>query len=128
MMRDKRGRTRYVFRLDITYPPGSRIAGWQPDNWRTLLGSLDWGPPSIDHDDVATMTDLEVSLVPFKWPRERLFLTRENAMRRAALLRAAGALVNVVRSQPIVWPDDSPAETRRIKPLPDTPLNGADKW
>jgi len=122
-------RTRYVFRLDITYPPASRMAGWQPENWRALLGTEDWGRPEIDHAYVALLTDEQIAEAhPFRWPLERLFLTRENAMARAARLRAAGALVNVVRSQPIVWPDDSPAETRRIKPTPDTPLQGADRW
>lgn len=103
-MTKARGRTRYVFRLDITYPAGSRLAGWEPDWWRR--------PPEPPDREA------------FRWPRNRLFLTRENAMRRAAWLRGCGALVNVVRSQPVVWPDDTPAEVRRPQHEPSEPLAG----
>lgn len=86
------GRNAHVFRLDIIYPEGSREPGWQPDSWESFLRSL---PP---------LQRRRVRKAGFRWPRERMFLSSSSAYDRACLLRAFGADVQVLRSDPVTWP------------------------
>lgn len=86
------GRNVRVFRLEITYPEGSRLPGWVPERWESWLRSL---PP---------LKRRRVRKAGFRWPRERMFLSSSGAYDRAALLRAFGAEVQVLRSDPVTWP------------------------
>ncbi len=80
-----------VYRLDVTYPPGSRRPGWQPAGWESR-----WAPGPIPDGEADY----------FRWPAERRFLSRSGAMKRAALLRSYGAEVTVVASDPVTWPGE----------------------
>jgi hypothetical protein len=89
-----------VYRLDIDYPEGSRditpgdtAAGWQPAEWDAAVGPFAayWAHEEDRGDP------------PFRWPSERLFLSRSGAARRAALLRLCGCTVGVVASYPVAW-------------------------
>ena len=85
-------RNRYVYRLDITYPPGSRIAGWMPPNWRDIAGA--YGVHHWPAEEMAKWSDAELlERVPFKWPRERLFLTRDAMAVLGCTFEEATALV-----------------------------------
>lgn len=83
----------YVYRLDVTYPPGSDEYGWAPEGWDDAPENQEmepdtgaWGP------------------APFHWPAVRRYQSRGGAERRAELLRSYGATVTVVRSNPVTWP------------------------
>lgn len=78
--------TTYVYRLDVTYPPGSLELGWAPPGWEPEPGAY---PPGEDY---------------FRWPANRLCLTATTAKRRADLFRKYGATVEIVRSKPVEWP------------------------
>ena len=76
----------YVYRLDITYPPGSREWGWEPPGWVIS------GPNGFEDDPGE-----------FRWPPERLLLSASGAKRRAELFRGYGATVEIVRSERVTW-------------------------
>lgn len=75
--------TTRVYRLDVTYPPGSDAPGWQPEGW----------------------VPLPFHPVKFRWPRHRKFLSKRGAHNLAAVFRRYGAEVTVVASDPVTWPD-----------------------
>lgn len=79
----------FVYRLEVTYPPGSHTPDWEPEDWDPPTW---WGDPE--------------DYVNFRWPRVRLYLSATAARKRATLLRQFGATVDVVRSEPIEWPDE----------------------
>lgn len=85
----------YVYRLDITYPegfgPGEHPWGWYPEGW--------------DAADFIINTPEGPDYPTFSWPQERRFLSRKGAENRAERLRGYGCAVEVVRSEPIQWPD-----------------------
>lgn len=81
-----------VYRLDITYPEGSREPGFRPYGWEDYLRSL------------PVLKRRRLRREGFRWPRERMFLSSSGAYERAALLRAFGADVTVLRSDPVRWP------------------------
>jgi hypothetical protein len=76
-----------VYRLNVTYPPGSLEPGWEPPGW-TITGPNGYE----DRPD-------------FRWPRERLYLSRSGAKTGADLFRKYGAEVTIERSDPVTWPD-----------------------
>ena len=78
----------YVYRLDITYPPGSRERGWEPPGW-VISG------PNGYEDDPGE----------FRWSRERAFLSPSGAKHAADLFRGYGATVEIVRSERVTWGD-----------------------
>jgi hypothetical protein len=82
----------YVYRLDVTYPPGSQEPGWEPPGWDALESDTDW---FVDRYD-------EMRWVG--WPQNRLYLSPRGAKRRADLLCKYGATVEIVRSMPVEWP------------------------
>jgi hypothetical protein len=88
--------TTRVYRLDIVYPEGCRLPGWHPARW-------------TDPGYLATLTREQRREVrrllrkPFKWPRERLFLSSSGAHARAWRLRFYGATVEVEGSLPVTW-------------------------
>jgi hypothetical protein len=86
------GRNVRVHRLEIIYPEGSREPGWRPDSWDSYLRSL------------PVLKRRRLRKAGFSWPRERMFLSSSSAYQRAALLRAFGADVEVLRSDPVTWP------------------------
>jgi hypothetical protein len=96
-----------VYKLDIVYPEGSREPGWHPALWR-------------DPAYLRTLTREQRREIrallrkPFKWPRERRFLSPAGAYGRAWLLRFYGAEVEVYASDPVTWPnvDDEAADER----------------
>ena len=104
------GRNVRVFRLEITYPEGSRLPGWVPERWESWLRSL---PP---------LQRRQARKAGFRWPRERMFLSSSSAYERAWLLRAFGAEVEVLRSDPVTWPAHWPGRTRQ---RPATPCSTA---
>jgi hypothetical protein len=77
-----------VYRLDVTYPPGSQEPGWEPDGWEPEVVYSYEGPDTL----------------PFKWPRNQLCLSKTTAERRAALFRSYGAEVVIRPSAPVEWP------------------------
>lgn len=79
-------RKTYLYRLDVTYPPGSLEWGWEPENWDPGYSA---NPESDD---------------TFRWPRNPLYMSASGARRRAQLFRKYGAAVAVVRSLPVEWP------------------------
>jgi hypothetical protein len=91
-----------VFRLDVTYPPGSQVPGWEPPSWDP--DSWDDGPPDKDAYMFCGPYDEYQERYPFRWPQSRLYLSRSGATRRARALRRYGAQVEVVRSLPVEWP------------------------
>jgi hypothetical protein len=91
-------RAAYVYRLIIFYPPGSQEPGWKPAVWSQLLDGI---------ADKAKRR--EVRRRGFRWPRERKFLSRDAAYRRALMLRWLGAAVEVQRSEPVTWWEDNDA-------------------
>jgi hypothetical protein len=95
-----------VFRLDITYPEGSRKPGWEPAGWE----SDDWdgGPPDNDAYMFCGPYDEDQERYPFRWPQNRLYLSRSGATRRARALRKYGAQAEVVPSLPVEWPTTPP--------------------
>jgi hypothetical protein len=88
-----------IYRLDIAYPEGSREEGWQPPGWKP-------GDPFTHYDfpeDEGT----------FRWPVERDYLSASGANARAARLRKCGCIVEVDRSERVVWdaPETEPEPT-----------------
>jgi hypothetical protein len=84
---DEDRRIVYVWRLEVTYPAGSREPGWSPPGW--VSG---WEPdPDVGEVEV------------FRWPAVHDHLSRSGAETRAELLRRFGATVEVIRSQPVAW-------------------------
>lgn len=80
-----------VYRLNVTYPPGSLEYGWEPpelSGWAPVLSFT----PEGEGDDV------------FRWPQNRACLTLGTAKRRAKLFRKYGAEVTIERSDPVTWP------------------------
>ena len=81
----------HVYRLDITYPPGSTTPGWEPEGWdddeHNNSGENGW----------------------FRWPKERMFLSASGAENRAGLLRHYGAAVSIRRSKPVEWDKEEKA-------------------
>lgn len=89
-----------VYQLDITYPEGSHEPGWRPDLWSDPAYLR-----SLDKEQRRRLRRAE-----FRWPRERMFLSSSGAYGRAWLLRAYGADVEVLASDPVTWPNyDDPA-------------------
>lgn len=94
--------TTRVYRLDIIYPEGCRLPGWHPARWS-------------DPAYLATLTREQRREVrgllkkPFKWPRERMFLSASGAHGRAWRLRFYGAEVEVEGSAPVTWPNPDDA-------------------
>lgn len=93
----RNGKQVYVYRLDITYPEGSREPGWKPALWQ-------------DKEFVKTLP-LKVRAMMvlrparFKWPRERMYMSSDAAWARAFFLKSCGASVTILRSQPVTWTD-----------------------
>jgi hypothetical protein len=83
----------YVYRLDITYPPGSEEPGWQPEGWEPQEYQITSGPDAGAWDSES-----------FRWPRERMYFSKSGAEGRADLFRKYGAKVTVRRSHSVTWP------------------------
>lgn len=84
-----------VYALDIVYPEGSFEPGWYPPRWD-------------EPEFLAALTRRQRRELPkmkrqFRWPHERLFLASSGARGRALLLRAYGAQVEVLGSDPVTW-------------------------
>lgn len=88
-----------VHKIEIIYPEGCREPGWHPAVW-------------TDPEYLATCTREQRREIrrllrkPFRWPRERLFLSSSGAYHRAGLLRFYGAQARVAASDPVTWPSD----------------------
>jgi hypothetical protein len=80
-----------IYRLDIEYPEGSQEWGWEPEDYDGEI------PGSYE-------------TAPFRWPAERLYLSRSGASQRAKLLRGWGAKVTVLPSLPVEWPAGAEGE------------------
>ena len=79
--------TPHVWRLDITYPEQARDPEWVPEAWE----------PRDPHD-------------VFRWPPNKMCLSRKTAVRRQRLFESYGCYVTIHRSLPVRWPY-SPHET-----------------
>jgi hypothetical protein len=93
-MATARDRAAYVYRLVITYPPGSREPGWLPAAYTDPDGPFSW------------RLRRHLRRAGFRWPAERLFLSSSGAHNRAWRLRYYGAQVRVQRSDLVTWADD----------------------
>jgi hypothetical protein len=93
-------RKAYAYRLKVTPPPEAADPSWEPDAWLEGLPPYPEGglPPEA----------LESG---FRWPRQRLFLSRSGARRQADLFRKYGAKAVIERSAPVTWPQDEDAAT-----------------
>ncbi len=80
----------HVYRLRIEYPAGSFEPGWMPAAWSSPL--------------LPRRLRRQLAREGFRWPRERLFLSRSGAWHRALLLISYGARAEVERSAPVTWP------------------------
>jgi hypothetical protein len=93
-----------IYKIQIIYPEGCREPGWHPARW-------------TDPEYLGTLTREKRREVrkllrqPFKWPRERLFLSSSGAYYRAWLLRFYGAEAEVIPSNPVTWPNLDDAAT-----------------
>ncbi len=97
----------FVYRLDITYPPGSQNgSGYRPYHWDSILQSL------------PRARRWRARRTGFRWPRERLYLSSSSAYRQAGWLTFLGAAVTVRRSDPVTW---TVAEMNRIENLLEEP-------
>jgi hypothetical protein len=83
----------YVYRLVVTLLEGSTERGWEPDKWAALCDASGWPPINDDLDETS-----------FRWLGRKHYLSGAAANRRADLLRAFGAAVDVERSELVVWP------------------------
>ena len=93
-------RPTYVYRLKITYPPNSDSPNWRPVLDPELMASL-----SLRR----RWRVRRESRRPFRWPRERQYLSAAAAHRQAWYLAACGAKVEVQRSARVEWPS-APAQ------------------
>jgi hypothetical protein len=109
-------RTVRVCALKIIYPEGSHASGWYPPKWDDpkYLKSM----PRKMRRQVPRMKR------EFRWPKEKLYLSRSGANSRAWLLRAYGAEVEVLGSDPVTW-HVFPGTEPRTWPLDDEPLDQA---
>lgn len=90
----RNGKNVYVYRLVIQYPEGSREPGWTPPLYR----DPEW------RRQLPLRARLRITYAArFRWPRERMFLTSDKAWSRAYWLKACGAQVTILRSQPVTW-------------------------
>lgn len=89
-----------LYRLIVQYPPEAYYPAemsmgdaldpdWEPEGWRQLMPE-DW------HGD------------EFAWPKNKLYWSKSGAEARADLFRKYGAIVTVVKSNPITWTDPAP--------------------
>jgi hypothetical protein len=92
----------HVCKLVIEYPPRSLEPGWEPPGWEP--DTWDDGPPDSDAYMFCGPYDEYQERYPFRWPQNRLYLSRSGAARRARALRKYGATVEVVQSLPVEWP------------------------
>lgn len=85
-------RPTYVYKLHVLYPEGSDKAGWEPPGWEPEVHGTDgeW--------------------IGFQWPRNKLYLSRTGAVKRAALLERFGAKVTIERSYPVRFGGPDPME------------------
>jgi hypothetical protein len=84
-----------VYRLSVLYPAGSETPGWEPEGWE---------PDFRQESETGARVE-----VPFSWPVTRLYLSRNAAVERVALLVRYGAKVSLERSDPVQWPTASEA-------------------
>jgi hypothetical protein len=79
----------FVYRLLVEYPEG---VDWQnpPDAWT----------PDTFYDSDGTPEE-----TTFSWPRERCYLSRGAAEKRANLLRSYGCTVRMLRAEAGPWSD-----------------------
>jgi hypothetical protein len=82
-----------VYRLAVTYPPGSLEWGWEPPGWEPDEYRITSGTDAGAWDSEA-----------FRWPANRLCLSMGTAKRRAAIFRKYGAEVTIEPSDPVTWP------------------------
>jgi hypothetical protein len=107
--------TTRIYKIRIIYPEGCREPGWHPAVW-------------TDPEYLATCTREQRREIrgllkkPFKWPRERLFLSSSGAYHRCWLLRFYGAQAEALGSDPVTWPNPNGAVMTRedefAAPLP----------
>lgn len=109
----------YVYRLNVTLPPGSDVPGWEPDNWTEWCDQNGW--TDYESDTGAATTAV------FSWTklmRRKHFLSGAGAEQRAKLLREFGAIVKVERSNAVRWQNVTvvgqvPVTERILVPVPD---------
>jgi hypothetical protein len=94
--------TVHVYRLEVTYPPGSRQPDWRPACWSDPEFLRRLSRRARRHHRRAG----------FRWPAERMFLSASGARQRAGLLRWYGADVEVFRSLPVEWAEMPPGGAR----------------
>lgn len=105
----------YIYRLDITYPVGSTGKDgspnplWRPSCWTQEL------------EDSGRFRHRFGGA--FKWPRQKLFRSREGAMRRAALFEHYGCIVEIVRSHPVEW-ESEVERVKRVTKTAETVISG----
>jgi hypothetical protein len=103
----RNGKQVYVYRLIVVYPEGSHAPGWKPTIWgdKEFLKTL----------PLRVRLSMPIRPAKFRWPRERMFMSSDSAWGRAHFLKACGAEVTVLRSQPVTWIEGSLEEFAGIK-------------
>jgi hypothetical protein len=107
-----------IYKVKVTYPEGCREPGWHPARWTDPAYLLTC---TREH-----RREIRALLrKPFKWPRERLFLSSSGAWNRAWLLRFYGAEAEVLGSLPVRWPHEPEPEAAPPDPEALTPEEAA---
>lgn len=110
-------RSVHVYYLEIRYPAGSHAPGWRPRAWTSAETA----------NFLSKRHRRELRKRAFRWPRERMFLSRSGAWGRASYLTWLGASVKVHRSRMVTWPSaNDPATEFDASGIPrDKELNHA---
>ena len=87
----------HVYRLEVVYPEGSQEPGWEPENYAEIWERL--------NPDYTSDPNYDGPIWPFAWPRAKTYLGAAGANKRADMIRAYGAKVEVRRSLPVEWPE-----------------------
>lgn len=106
-------RKTFLYRLVVVYPEGSKGAphfrtapGWEPDGWDDLA----FAEIEARYGKLSLEAAREWECPPFTWPLlPSAYRSRSGAAGMAKRLESYGATVTVVRSEPVVWPEETNA-------------------
>lgn len=91
----------YVWKLDVEYPADSLYPDDVEPEWLAGRRRYDWEPEGWEADEEYIH---RYGTDEFFWPKvERVYRTRDTAVRRAQLLEKYGATVHLLRSKPLEW-------------------------
>lgn len=101
-------RSTYVYMLDVKYPEGSEDPDWMPEVFE------DEETTRVFTDHLGRDQFTNSGWTWRGWPRERKYLTRGPAQRRAFFLRLFGCEVTILRSAPVSWDVPAPPGQKEL--------------